>query len=321
MAISSVAKLGIGTFDKFQKASAGNTPATGTLVMGGNNTSNTAYATSTDGATWTLRSATGMGQSTGLYKIGSAFVNTSVNANPKIATILDPISGTTQGGGTRIAPANSIDGTITGLVYTNNGWGVMGNYGWHWNGFGKDTGGPIIMSSMVYGNGIWVLVIAGVVSSASATAEKYPAGLTFTNRTLPITSPTRVSFANNLFVAIGSDGIATSTDGTTWTQRSSAGDFRNSRVMYAGGVWFAAISAGSFYTSTNGTTWTARTSMAGYFLVGATYGNGVYCVMTSQGSLYSSADAVTWTSRTNPVTGTNWINDSSVQGESVLAFG
>jgi hypothetical protein len=322
VAISSLAKSSFSTFDKFQKTSAGNTPAVGVLVMAGNNTSASNYATSTDGATWTLRTGTGMGQSWGLYKIGSAFQNIAGGAGNVVTTTLDPVNGPVTTGGSRLAIATADASGTNGVIYTNNNFVMWNEWGWHFGGFGRGTGGvSTAYSSFVYGNGTWVIVTAGAITYSVASAEKYPAGLTFTSATSAVTTPHRVFFANNLFVCTGSDGIATSSNGITWTKRSSAGDFRFGRVIYAGGVWFASISAGSFYTSLDATTWTARTAMAGAYLVGATYGNGVYCVLTSTGALYSSADAVTWTSRTNPVTGTNWPSDLSNPGGSVLAFG
>jgi hypothetical protein len=318
MAISTVARSGLSTFDKFQRVSAGNPSAAGVFVMAGNNGSASNYATSSDGITWTLRSGTGMGQSQGLYKIGSAFVNVG-NA---IATVEDPVNGPVTRGATSIAPPTTDAGTINGVVYTNNGWAIWNVWGWHFSGFGLSTGGTsTTFSSLVYGNGRWVLVTNGNISYSIATAEKYPAGLTFTNASSAITSVHRVIFANGVFLANGSNGLATSTDAITWTQRSSAGDFRFQRMAFAGGLWFAGLNSGAFYTSPDAITWTARTSMAGSSLVGATFGNGVWCVLTQAGSLFSSPDGSTWTSRTNPVPGTNWSSDSAFQGSSVLAFG
>jgi len=289
MAISTVAMSGLTTFDKFHRTGAGNTPATGVFVMAGNNSSVSNYATSADGITWTLRSGTHMGQSWGLYKIGPTFVNVAGGAANVVSTVMDPVNGPVTTGGTRLATATVDASGTDGVVYTNNGWAMWDVWGWH--------------------------------AYSIATAEKFPAGLSYTGATSAVTSPHRVVFDNGIFVCSGSNGIATSTDAITWTQRSSAGDFRFSRIMYAGGLWFAGLSGGAFYTSPDAITWTARTSMAGAYLVGATFGAGVWCVMTSAGSLFSSPDGVTWTSRTNPVTGTNWTTDLSAQGSSVLAFG
>jgi hypothetical protein len=322
MAVSSLLKSSFGTFDKFQRTSVGNTPATGVFVMAGNNSSTSNYATSADGVTWTLRSGNGMGQSWGLYKIGSAFVNVAGGAGNVVSTLLDPVNGPVTTGGTRLAPPTTDAGSLDGVVYTNNGWAMWNVWGWHFNGFGfTNSGSSITYSSLVYGNGRWVRVTNSNISYSIATAEKFPAGLSFTGATSAVTSPHRVFFGNGIFVATGSNGLATSTDGITWTQRSSAGDFRFNRVVFAGGLWMAGLNSGAFYTSTDAITWTARTSMSGSTLVGATWGNGVYCVLTAAGSLFSSPDGTTWTSRTNPVTGTNWISDSTAQGSSVLAFG
>jgi hypothetical protein len=322
MAISTVAKSGLTTFDKFQRTSAGNTPATGVFVMAGNNSSVSNYATSADGITWTLRSGTHMGQSWGLYKIGSAFVNVAGGAANVVSTVLDPVNGPVTTGGGRLATATTDASGTDGVVYTNNGWAMWNVWGWHFNGFGFSNGGSsITFTSLVYGNGRWVRVTNGNIAYSIATAEKFPAGLSYTGATSAVTSPHRVVFDNGIFVASGSNGLATSTDAITWTQRSSAGDFRFNRVIFAGGLWFAGLNSGAFYTSPDAITWTARTSMAGSNLVGATFGAGVWCVMTAAGSLFSSPDGVTWTSRTNPVTGTNWTTDSAAQGSSVLAFG
>ena len=318
MAISTVAKSGLTTFDKFQRTGAGNTPATGVFVMGGNQASATAYATSADGMTWTARANSGFIASRGLYKIGSAFycVNNTITA----ASVLDPTTNSTSPSGSKYGQPDT-NANINGLFYANNGWAGWSTYGFMWNGHAWQDGSYYAYTSMAYGNNTWVVVRNSTIQYAAATAEKIPAGLTFTNATSAVTSPHRVFFDNGVFVATGSDGLATSTDGITWTQRNSAGDFRYSRIIFAGGVWFAGIASGSFYTSTNAITWTARQSLGGQYLIGAAYGAGMYVAMNQTGSIWSSPDAVTWTSRTNPLAGTNYLGDVNFQGSSNIVFG
>jgi hypothetical protein len=160
-----------------------------------------------------------------------------------------------------------------------------------------------------------------VIQYATATSEVIPAGLTFANATSAVTSPHRVVFENGIFVATGSNGLATSTDGITWTQRNSAGDFRFNRIIFAGGLWFAGIASGSFYTSTDAITWTARQALGGSNLIGAAFGNNMYVAMNQTGSIWSSPTGVTWTSRTNPLAGTNYLGDNNFQGSTNVLFG
>ena len=318
MAISTVARSGLTTFDKFQRTGAGNTPATGVFILGGSQASSSAFASSADGITWTLRSAEGFGSGRGLWKIGSAWY--CMNNTGTAASSLDPIGGTSTAGGNRSAQQDA-NGGISGGIYTNNGWVWWGTWGFHFNGHAWADGNTQNFTSMVYGNGVWVAVRNGTIRYATATAEKYPGGLTFTSATSAVTSPYRVFFDNGIFVAIGSDGIATSTDGITWTLRSSAGDFRFSRVIFAGGLWFAGIGGGNMYTSPNAITWTARQSLGGANLIGAAFGAGMYVAMNQSGTIWSSPDGTTWTSRTNPVSGTNYSQDTGWQGGSNMLFG
>lgn len=318
MAISTVARSGLSTFDKFQRASAGNTPATGNFIMGGSQSSASAFASSADGITWTLRSATGFGACRGLWKIGSAWY--SMNNTGTAASSLDPIGGTSTAGGNRSAQQDT-NGSINGGGYVNNGWAWWGTYGFHWNGHAFGDGTAYNYTSMAYGNGVWVIVYGGNIYYATATAEKYPAGLTYSSATSAVSSPQRVFFDNGLFVATGSNGLATSTNGISWTQRSSAGDFRGSRVIYAGGLWFAGISGGTFYTSPDAITWTSRSSLGGVPLIGAAFGVGTWTVVNQSGTIWSSTDGTTWTTRTNPVSGTNYSQDSGWYGFSIMQFG
>jgi len=68
--------------------------------------------------------------------------------------------------------------------------------------------------------------------------------------------------------------------------------------------------SGTILTSTDGTTWTSKTSGTDEHLYGVTYGNSTFVVMGDNGTILTSTDGTTWTSRTsgtsNPLNGVTY---------------
>ena len=56
---------------------------------------------------------------------------------------------------------------------------------------------------------------------------------------------------------------------------------------------------GTIITSSDGTTWTARTSGTTEYLRGGAYGNSTLVVVGASGTILTSSDGTTWTSRTS----------------------
>jgi len=108
-----------------------------------------------------------------------------------------------------------------------------------------------------------------------------------------------IGYGNGTWVAgaYGGTGAATSTDGTTWTARTSTGGMRS--IAYGAGV-FVSVASGGTQSSPTGVTWTARTAVAGEAVV---YAAGTF-VMVGANCAATSTDGFTWTTRTIP-TG-NW---------------
>jgi len=56
---------------------------------------------------------------------------------------------------------------------------------------------------------------------------------------------------------------------------------------------------GTILTSSDGTTWTSRTSGTTEYLRGGAYGNSTLVVVGLSGTILTSSDGITWTSRTS----------------------
>jgi hypothetical protein len=85
---------------------------------------------------------------------------------------------------------------------------------------------------------------------------------------------------------VGDSGsIQTSTDGTTWTNRTTANTNAQNAVAYGNGLFVSVGVSGSFQTSTDGTTWINRTAANVSDQNGVTYGDGVFVAVGSSGLL------------------------------------
>jgi len=103
------------------------------------------------------------------------------------------------------------------------------------------------------------------------------------------------------FVSVGNSGtILTSSDGISWTKRTSGKWEYLSGVTYGNGLFVTVGSlSGIILTSPDGNSWTERTSGTGEYLRGVTYGNGLFVTVGESGTILTSSDGTTWTSRTS----------------------
>lgn len=104
--------------------------------------------------------------------------------------------------------------------------------------------------------------------------------------------------------------VVTSTFGTSII-RSAA---------YGNGVYVIVGDGGKIATSTNLTSWTARTSGVTSILLGVAYGNGKFIAVGQSGVMRSSTDGITWSAVTNPF-GTSVIYDVIYAGGQFIAVG
>ena len=85
------------------------------------------------------------------------------------------------------------------------------------------------------------------------------------------TDTTTTTPSSPLFVAVGDNGtILTSSDGTTWTSRTSGSSDNFSNVHYTNELLVIRGDSGTILTSSDGTSWTSRTTVTSNDLYGVT---------------------------------------------------
>jgi hypothetical protein len=116
---------------------------------------------------------------------------------------------------------------------------------------------------------------------------------------------TSITYGNGLFVGVGNTGtnrVATSLDGVTWTARTAAEANSWYSVTYGNGLFVAVSSDGTnrVMTSPDGITWTARIAAEATSWYSVTYDNGLFVAVAGNGinRVMISTDGITWTART-----------------------
>lgn len=162
-----------------------------------------------------------------------------------------------------------------------------------------------------YSNGMFVSV-GHPFSYHSYTSTD---GITWTPRSMSNNIWQGLAYGNGIWVAVGSGwsvfgipgGVATSTDGTTWTDQTPSQTNAWNGVAYGNGTFVAVSSDGTnrVMTSTNGTTWTARSAAEANEWRSVAYRNGLFVAVSSTGTnrVMTSTDGITWTSRTASLVG------------------
>lgn len=111
-----------------------------------------------------------------------------------------------------------------------------------------------------------------------------------------------VRYINSLFVAPGGNGIVivTSTDGITWSSVSTAMPSPPLDMAFGAGVYVMAANDG-IYSSPDLVTWTQRlaNSSFGGFVESVARNSSVFAVGTNTSSIYTSSDGITWTARSS----------------------
>lgn len=174
-------------------------------------------------------------------------------------------------------------------------------------------------NKLAFGNGVFVAVASSGTGCSSSTD-----GINWTSRTMPGTGYlwSDVTFSGSIFCATALNAVstvcvvATSSDGATWTQRTTPFNWAN--IAYGAGVFATNAYTPTTTTLTGGTspdgvTWTVRNSLnTNTNYNSLAFGNGVFVGTsstlngaTTSGRAISSTDGFTWSSYVLPAT-TTW---------------
>lgn len=259
----------------------------GTFVAVSSNGSNRVM-TSTDGITWTARSAPasvwfsvtyGNGLFVAVAAVGTDRIMTSpdgVTWTPRGSTT-DAWQSIAYGNGTFAAvgtgPTNTVM-TSTDAVTWSSSSGLSGNW-----------------SSVAWGNNKFVAI--SNTGSASNRVMTSADGVTWAYaQSTHNGNWNGIAFGNNTFVAIasslgmGSDYVMTSSDGVTWTPRTAAATSGWTSVTYGGGKFVAVANNGTtrVMTSTDGITWAGHAAAEASAWKSVAHGNGLYVAVASFGT-------------------------------------
>ena len=84
--------------------------------------------------------------------------------------------------------------------------------------------------------------------------------------------------------------ILTSSDGTTWTSRTSGTTSALNDVVYGNSAFVAVGAGGTAISSSDGTSWGTETSGTTNTLNGVTYGNSIWVIVGEGGLIRSSVE-------------------------------
>ena len=151
-----------------------------------------------------------------------------------------------------------------------------------------------------------------------ATMFTSPDGITWDLRSDTDSSLNRVTYGNDIFVAVGGNGaILTSPDGAAWTPRESGTNAWLYGVAY-GNNTFVAVGGYTILTSPDGAVWATQTQ-APHILEDVTYGNNAFVAVGGDGTIVTSPDGETWTPRTSGTT--EWLYGVAYGDNAFVAVG
>jgi len=295
MAISKLSASSLRTFDKFNRTSALNTSANGTVVI----RAGSSMFSSTDGISWTSRGTTGSGP---IIKRNNRLIITGgFNFNST-----DGITWTNVGTAAGASSTDSVLATDPNGMYSEDNHILISPVaGSSWGMIAGDAFIRALAGATVNNGGIGRFG-DNICYSVAAAPHVYFS----TDQGISFTAASGVNGAlnsmwvgrNGVIVGTYSNNITSSTNfGATWTDRLVTVSGGNFLVKQINGLWIVSGGSGSnvIYTSTNGTSWSTITHSLGAAFLDGIFANGLYILVGENGRILTSPDGVTWASRTS----------------------
>ena len=142
------------------------------------------------------------------------------------------------------------------------------------------------------------------VSDEGHIATSSSTGSSWTQRAKCAYALSCVTYGGGVYVALGNNELFTSTNGTTWTDRTGTNPNISANSVAYGASKFVVV-GNKIFTSPDGITWTQRTSPFGTTNIKkVTYGNGKFVAVGDLGKIATSTDGISWLLSESPVTTT-----------------
>lgn len=165
--------------------------------------------------------------------------------------------------------------------------------------------------SAAYGNGLFIVGAYGQpVANTQKILTSADGGLTWTRRDVRLGDVWGLDYLNGTWFATGNSGnntsnLSTSTDGVTWTSRTTGSNDDLYGVAFGNNIYVAVGSGSQVITSPDGATWTRRTvTDAGANIRDIVFASGRFVACAYGGIIYTSTDGLNWT-KINTGTGSN----------------
>jgi len=263
--------------------------------------------TSPDALTWTEQNSGSTSNLSSVIWSGSLFV--VVGDSGTILTSADAISWTAQSSGSTE--------TLRDVHWNNTQYLAVG------------TNGTVLTSNNAVS---WTVQTTGLTDDFSKiawTGQRYVVG-SYNSSTLrnsldgtawsapaPSIGPvTDILWTGSLLVAVGWNGVVTSPDGTSWTQRSTTTSLTS--LSWNGSQYVTVTLSGGVLTSPDAVTWTAnvqRITTSG--LYGLVWANNQFYAVGDYGTILSSLDGASW----DRVSATEHIREVATDGTHWVASG
>lgn len=277
--------------------------------------------TSSDGAIWTPRNSQGGSALRGVVWSGTQFLI----AGDGLQTSFDGITWVRQGGawgntmnsvvwsGNRFMAAGTFGTTQTsadGIAWTGtpflSSWDLTGVTWFKDQFIVVGLNGAIFTSAIVPAEANSLYAIASsetqaVTVGALGTILTSSDGISWTTRSSNITTHLYgVASGGSQFIAVGDLGtILTSSDLVTWTKQTSGTSTRLRGITWTGSEYIAVGDSGAILTSPNSTSWTPQISGTINDLYGVTSNSSEIITVGAGGIILTSPNGAAWTQRTS----------------------
>ena len=257
-------------------SSAPNSIPTGTIISYGSSTPPSGYL-ACDGSTYTKSSYTTLSTVLGNV-MSNTFTRTYTSTTPRLAVVANSRIFLLIGDGT----AGSVS-SDSGITWSSTGSGISHSVAWN--------GTRYVSSNMYYTGCLWAVGLwystTGTSWTGTTTNVNYAViGPVWTGSRFIVTQFDATNAASSY-----------STDGVTWTAGGTLTNIRPVDIAYGNSIVVCVgTGTAKIATTTDGSTWTNRTAPAGLQTPrGVSYVNNQFVIVDSSGNLATSTDGITWT--------------------------